>query len=831
MAEVTVKQLAGVVGVPVERLIVQLGEAGISSKGENDSISESEKSQLLAYLRKLHGKQEEESSEPSRITLRRKSVGEIKLAGSKGRTRTPGKTVNVEFRKKRTYVKRSVVVEEETQRLAEETAEREREEEVLRQAEEAKQQLEVAARERAEAEEVAIREAAEREAQAQADAAQQAAAAEQAQAGIQRPAQKPEPEKEKEKGREGASRYKRKELHVDRSKSGRRKKKSKTRRVAAAVSEHGFAMPTTPIVHEVAIPESMTISDLAQRMSVKAPEVIKAMMAMGTMATINQVIDQETAAIVVVEMGHKPKFLKEDAIEEQLLEAVAQHEGEAVQRAPVVTIMGHVDHGKTSLLDYIRSTRVADGEAGGITQHIGAYRVETAKGTITFLDTPGHAAFTAMRARGANVTDIVILVVAADDSVMPQTLEAIQHSKAAKVPIVVAVNKIDRPDADIEKVKQDLSSNDLVPEEWGGEAMVIGVSAKTGQGIDELLDAVLLQAEVLELKAVPTGPAAGVVVESSLDKGRGAVTSILVRRGTLRLGDMILTGQQYGRVRAMHDESGHAITEAGPSMPVEVLGLSGTANSGDDVMVVTDERKAREIADFRSSKRRESELAHQQSAKLENVFSAMTEGQTTTLNLLIKADVQGSVEALVDSMNKMSTEKVKVNVVARGVGGITKSDIVLAVASKAVVIGFNVRAEASARRLVEEEGVDLRYYSVIYEAIDDVKKALVGMLEPEFREQIVGIAEVRDVFRSSSHGSIAGCLVIEGVVRRSNPIRVLRDNVVIYEGELESLRRFKEEAGEVKSGVECGIGVKNYNDVKVGDQIEVFERIQIEPTL
>ncbi len=593
---------------------------------------------------------------------------------------------------------------------------------------------------------------------------------------------------------------------------------------------HGsFTRPTAPIIREVSIPETITIADLAQKMSVKAADLIKAMMKMGSMVTINQVIDQETATIVVEELGHKAKLLKENAIEEDL--AQEKGLGELVARPPVVTIMGHVDHGKTSLLDYIRSTKVALGEAGGITQHIGAYHVDTNKGTICFLDTPGHAAFTQMRARGAKVTDIVILVVAADDGVMPQTIEAIQHAKAAKVPLVVAVNKIDKPGADPDRVRQELAGKEVVPEEWGGDTMFVQVSAKSGEGIDELLDAILLQAEVLELRTVADGPAHGVVIESRLDKGRGAVATVLVQGGTLRKGDVLLAGREFGKVRAMFNENGKPVDVAGPSIPVEVLGLTGVPAAGDDAIVVADERKAREVALFRQGKYREVRLAKNQAIKLENMFSQMQEGGSHTLNIVLKADVNGSVEALQDALKKLSNEEVRVNIVASGVGAITESDVNLAIASTAILIGFNVRADSSAKRLISEAEVDLHYYSIIYEAIDEVKKAISGLLKPEIKEQIIGLAEVRDVFHSPKFGAVAGCLVVDGVVRRSNPIRVLRNNVVVYEGELESLRRFKDDIQEVKAGTECGVGVKNYNDVQIGDHIEVYERVTIARTL
>ncbi len=593
--------------------------------------------------------------------------------------------------------------------------------------------------------------------------------------------------------------------------------------------QHGdFQKPTAPVVHIVHLPETLTVSELAQKMSLKAAEVIKVFMKMGTMVTINQVVDQDTASIIVEEMGHSPKLLKDNELEESLQ---VEQTGDAIHRAPVVTIMGHVDHGKTSLLDYIRRTKVASGEAGGITQHIGAYHVDTPKGTVCFLDTPGHSAFTAMRARGAKVTDIVILVVAADDGVMPQTLEAIQHSKAAKVPIIVAVNKIDKPDADPERVQQELAAKEVVPEDWGGDTMFVNVSAKSGEGIDDLLDAILLQAEVLELTAISEGNAKGIIIESRLDTGRGPVASLLIQSGSLKKGDIILAGKEFGRVRAMLDENGKQIDKAGPSIPVEILGLSSTPNAGDEAVVVPDERKAREIALFRQGKYREIKLARQQAAKLENMFSQMKAGDVSKLNIVLKADVNGSVEALQDSLMKLSNDEVQVKIVANGVGGINESDVNLAVASNAIMIGFNVRADPSAKRLIKEESVDLHYYSVIYEAIDEVKHALSGMLAPEIVETIVGLAEVRDVFKSPKLGAIAGCLVIEGTVTRNKPIRVLRDNVVIYEGELESLRRFKDDVTEVKSGIECGIGVKNYNDVKAGDQIEIYEKTSVARTL
>jgi translation initiation factor IF-2 len=616
------------------------------------------------------------------------------------------------------------------------------------------------------------------------------------------------------------------------SQRGKSKVKKKLKAGRAAVmpeSRHGFERPTAPVVRDVSIPEAITVSDLAQRMSVKATEVIKTLMKMGVMATINQILDQDTAILVVEELGHTAIRQVEDVLEAEI-EATLNLASQAEQlpRAPVVTIMGHVDHGKTSLLDYIRKSRVAAGEAGGITQHIGAYQVKTDHGTVTFLDTPGHAAFTAMRARGAQATDIVVLVVAADDGVMPQTREAIDHSRAAGVPIVVAVNKVDKPEADPEKVKQELTNFNVIPEEWGGDCQFVEVSAKTGQGIDGLIDAILLQAEVLELKAAREIPATGVVLESKLEKGRGPVADILIQQGHLKKGDFLLCGMEFGRVRAMFNENGKPLKEAGPSCPVEVLGLSGAPNAGDEFIVVADERKAREIAMQREEKLRSSKLAEQQALKLDNIFARMeSSAESVDLNIIIKADVQGSLEALRSSLTELSTDKVKVKIIGGGVGGINESDANLALASNAIIIGFNVRADGGARKLIEERGVDLHYYSIIYEAIDEIKKSLKGMLEPEFREQIVGNAEVRDVFRHPKFGAIAGCMVTEGFVKRNLPIRVLRDNVVIFEGQLDSLRRFKDDIAEVKAGMECGMGVKNYNEIKVGDQIEVFEKVQV----
>ena len=864
MAEVTVQQFAGVVGISVERLQQQLAEAGLSTKTAADMISDEEKSQLLSFLRKSHGKQEA-TPEPAKITLKRKTVTELKVQPDRGRARPrpgggPGikpataKTVSVEVRKKKTYVKRSVIFEDESARIEKETEERDRlraEEEAVQRVEEERVAAERARIDQEAADAEAVRrqheeqrQAAERARndgdlqtrggiapsprQAEAPARQEAPAA----PGSLADKKKAPPGKGKGRERDDDRSGGRKELHVATDKSGRRRKKPPTRRLvpAAGGAKHGFERPTAPVVREVNIPEGLTVAELAQRMSVKAAEVIKVMMTLGTMVTINQLIDQETAVVVVEEMGHRAKLVHGNAIEQELREVVVD-EGNLEPRAPVVTIMGHVDHGKTSLLDFIRDSRVAAGEAGGITQHIGAYRVDTSRGAITFLDTPGHEAFTSMRARGAKVTDIVILVVASDDGVMPQTEEAIKHAKAGNVPMIVAMNKIDKPDANTERLKQELANRQVIPEDWGGDTQFIPVSAKTGEGVDNLLEAISLLAEVLELKAAPDGPAKGTVIESRLDKGRGPIATVLVQSGKLKRGDVLLTGSEFGRVRAMVNARGEQLLEAGPSEPIEVLGLSSTPNAGDEAMVVDDERKAREIASYRIDKDRESKLARQQAGKLENMFAQMKDGEQAVVRLLIKADVQGSAEALSDAITRLSSLDVRVDLIAAGVGGINESDVNLALASRASMIGFNVRADASARKLVEAEGVDLRYYSVIYDVIDDVKAAINGLLSPEIRETIIGIAEVRDAFRSSSMGTIAGCLVTEGVVRKSSPIRVLRNSVVVYEGQLESLRRFKDDVNEVRSGTECGIGVKNYNDVQAGDQIEVFERTIVARTI
>ncbi|HKE46079.1 MAG TPA: translation initiation factor IF-2 [Steroidobacteraceae bacterium] len=827
MADVTVAQFAEVLKVPVERLLAQLDQAGITVAGADATISDEAKMELLTHLRRSHGHGEDAGASPRKITLKRKSQSELKLASAQGRART----VSVEVRRQRTYIKRDVL--EEKARLQQEELDRKREaEEQAKRAETERLEQEKRERERLEAEskrrltEEETRKAAEEDAKRLAENRAREEAEQQRR--TQEAAQRAQQQRE-----DGHTRYGRAELHVTTDVSARYKKKKRVKSRSTAVAteaRHAFEMPTAPMKREVAIGETITVAELAQKMAVKANEVIKVMMNMGVMATINQPIDQDTAVLVIEEMGHGAKIIQENAIEADL-QTVEEEGAVGEPRPPVVTVMGHVDHGKTSLLDYIRRTKVAAGEAGGITQHIGAYHVETAKGVVTFLDTPGHAAFTAMRARGAQVTDIVVLVVAADDGVMPQTIEAIQHAKAAEVPIVVAVNKIDKSDADPERVKSDLAKHGVIPEEWGGENLFVYVSAKTGQGIDQLLDTLILQADVLELRAPLEGLAGGVVLESTLEKGRGAVATILVKRGTLKLGDPVLAGQEFGRVRAMFDEGGNSIESAGPSMPVVVLGLSGTPNAGDEVLAVESERKAREVALYRQGKFRDTKLARQGPTKIEDAFSQIGENRAGTVALLIKADVQGSAEALRDALANLSTDEVAVKVIFSGVGGLTESDVTLAAASKARIIAFNVRADAAARDAIKEGNVDVRYYSIIYEAIDDVKQIMTGMLAPEVKEQIVGLAEVREVFRSSKFGTVAGCMVMDGFVRRNNPIRVLRDNVVIFQGALESLRRFKDDVNEVRAGTECGIGVKNYNDVRVGDQIECYARVEVTRTL
>lgn len=893
MSTVTVLEFANELNRPVTELLAQFREAGVSVKEASSSISAQDKIALLSYLRQKTARatgQPGESSEPAsaesdlgvrRISLKRKETSEIRVSGARG---APAKTVSIEVRKRRTFVPTELP---EPVAAPEPTAE----ERAAREAEAARRALEaeqIAARKAAEAEakraqdeaerlareaeEQAVRDADEKAKQDQAEherllkedllyrqrweasqsrrraeenlrrsaemraatPAPVAAPAARAAAGAAAPAPAaaaPGTAPARRGDRRDGDRKGRKELHVAEGKSGKRDKKSRKGsggRVQVD-NQHAFERPTAPVVRDVEVPEIITVGELANRMAVKATELIKLMMKNGLMATINQSLDQDTAALMVEEMGHRVVMVKATDVEESLEQAVfaAVSDAERVPRPPVVTIMGHVDHGKTSLLDYIRKTKVASGEAGGITQHIGAYHVETEKGVISFLDTPGHAAFTRMRARGAQITDIVVLVVAADDGVKPQTKEAIQHARAAGAPMVVAITKIDKPDADLDKVRNDLSQEQVISEEWGGEYQFVGVSSHTGEGIDKLLEAILLQSEVLELTSQIDADARGTVVESSLEKGRGPVATVLVRSGTLKQGDVILTGQYFGRVRAMFDEAGRPVKTAGPSIPVQVLGLSGVPEAGDDVVVVGDEKKARELADLREGKAREQRLAQNQALRMDQILARMGEGEIKQLTLMIKADVQGSAEALSEALRNLPSEEVRVNVLSAGIGGINESDVDLALASKAIIIGFNVRADAGARKRIQDTGVDVRYYSIIYNVLDEVSDAISGLLGTETREQIVGTAQVRDVFRSAKLGSVAGCLVMEGSVQRALPIRVLRDNTVIYEGTLESLRRFKDDVNKVEAGTECGIGVKDYNDVKVGDQIECFQRFEV----
>ncbi|MBV1915048.1 MAG: translation initiation factor IF-2 [Pseudomonadales bacterium] len=921
MAEVTVNQLAEVVGASTDRILTQMEEAGLSQKNPTDLVSDEDKQILLGFLKVAHG---EESAAPRKITLKRKKISTLKMSGGRGEV---GRTVNVEVRKKRTYVKRETaevdeVVEEVTDEVVDTPVESVEaavvEPSVVETVESPEPEAPIVVAvetEVADEEPVATEPVVEATVEEKPEAIVEAPVQEETEAttDAEKPAEapvEPAPKKiltlddlieekrkkafenakqkaadeklrraqmkedklrqEEEKKRVDAERrttaektakenadkpgakedtgkkagVRRKEENEKgtlslgddaRNKGISRRKLKKANRLARRTkidveSEHAFEMPTEKVTYEVSIPDTITVADLAQQMRVKAGEVIKEMFKMGSVVTINQVIDQDTATILVEEMGHKVHTLEEDTVETQLEETLV-HSGDEAPRAPVVTVMGHVDHGKTSLLDYIRKTKVTSGEAGGITQHIGAYHVETGHGMISFLDTPGHAAFTAMRARGAKLTDIVILVVAADDGVMPQTGEAIQHAKAANVPLIIAINKIDKENADTDRVKNELAAKDVIPEDWGGDTQFIPVSAHTGEGIDDLLDAVLLQSELLELTAVPSVPASGVVVESRLEKGRGPVATLLVLNGTLKKGDIVLAGQQFGRVRAIMDENGAGVKDAGPSIPVEILGLDGTPGAGDDFQVVADERKAREVAVFRQGKTRDLRLARQHAAKMENIFDSVGEHEKKSLNIVLKTDVRGSLEALQSSLADLGNDEVSVKVVSAGVGGIGETDANLALASGAVVIGFNVRADGKARKIIEDEGIELRYYSIIYDILDDVKKSMIGLLGPEFREEIVGVAEVRDVFRSPKFGLIAGCMVIEGMVYRNKPIRVLRDDIVIYEGELESLRRFKDDVSEVRNNMECGIGVKNYNDVRAGDKIEVFDLKEIERTL
>ncbi|MDA8631577.1 translation initiation factor IF-2 [Litoricolaceae bacterium] len=819
MSETTVKQLAALVGIPAEQLLSQMVGAGIDKSSPDDVVTDDEKQRLLAHIR---SGQTKVSAEPAKVTLRRKSTSTIKAGAG---------AVNVEVRKKRTYVHRDLTAEAEKQRETEEAKLRE--------------EQETQERARLEAEEAA-RIAATAVDTVQPEVVESVAPAEEvsiAPAVVEPPPppkeddgrrHKKEPHVRRdrvdddEKRRQGKPLSKRddkrgKLVPTEDGRGPKMRGKRKPGKAAEELSSHKFEKPAAPMIREVKISGPVTVAELASQMAVKSGELIKILMKMGVMATINQVLDEDTAVLVVEEMGHKIEVVAEDALEQSVLDDYQELKGERTPRAPVVTVMGHVDHGKTSLLDRIRKSRVAAGEAGGITQHIGAYHVDTDNGMITFIDTPGHAAFTSMRARGAQVTDVVILVVAADDGVMPQTEEAVQHARAAGVPIVVAVNKIDKEDADPDRVKTELAGREVIPEDWGGDVQFIPVSAHTGEGIDQLLEAVLLQSELLELTAVHEGPARGTVVESRLDRGRGPVATVLVQNGLLKVGDAILAGEQVGKVRALVNENGQQIKQAGPSIPVEILGLSGTPDAGDELMVLESERKAREVAEFRAERTRDAEHKRQQAQKLDQMFANMEAGEVANLNLVLKTDVRGTLEALSVALQKLATAEVRVNLIAQGVGGITESDATLASSAGAIILGFNVRADAGARQVIERDGIELRYYSVIYDIVDDVKAAMSGLLAPELREEIVGIAEVRDVFNSPKFGQIAGCMVVEGIIYRNKKIRVLRDNVVVYEGELESLRRFKDDVNEVRNGTECGIGVKNYTDVKPGDKIEVFD--------
>lgn len=865
MAEETVGQLAETIGTPVERLLLQIDEAGLPQRSAEDVINEDSKEQLLAHLKKSHG---EDDGAPKKITLKRRTLSTLKTGGSAGR----GRTVNVEVRKKRTYVRRGAAEGEVEAEAPEENQEPILETEAPQAIEPAPEAAPAdpvidAEKKRQEVAVQMLAEQAEREQKAKEEEQRKT---EESEATAKTDSDKPEktPEELLEESKISDRKDKRDRHDLDDEEDSKKKKSkqgSRKRRVeeltgddlleedsAAVVVEekpveeatplklktprsrraagrkpskqHKFKAPTEETVREVELAETITIQQLSQKMSVKAKDVIKMLFGLGIMKTINESIDQDTAMLVVEEFGHSVKLVDADAVEKDL-EGELVYEADAIARSPVVTVMGHVDHGKTSLLDYIRSSRVASGEAGGITQHIGAYRVKTEHGEICFIDTPGHAAFSAMRARGANSTDIVILVVAADDGVMPQTEEAIKHAKAAGAPIVVAINKIDKEGADLDRVKNELASRDVIPDDWGGDTQFVPCSALTGEGVEAVLEAVLLQAELLELTAVVDGPAQGVVIESELDKGKGPVATLLVQNGTLKQGDIIVAGQYFGRARALNDENGKQVKSVGPATPVEALGLNGTPNAGDVFIVAKDDRRAREVAEFRADRANDARLTT--TTSLDSLFDSFGENETKRLNIVVKADVRGSLEAIVNALNEIGNDEVAVNVVMQGVGGITESDATYAVTSGAVMFGFNVRADNSAKRIVETEGLDLRYYKVIYDLVDDVRAALSGMLAPEIREDIVGIAEVRDIFDSKKLGRIAGCMVIEGTVSRSKKIRVLRDSVVIYEGDLESLRRYKDEAENVSSGTECGIGVKNYDDVKVGDQIEVFDTREV----
>ncbi|HVR82367.1 MAG TPA: translation initiation factor IF-2 [Luteimonas sp.] len=862
--QTTIRKLAELVNAPVEKLLEQLAEAGMSFNGPDQVVTSTEKMKLLGFLRRTHGKADkpaEDAAAPKKITLNRSRKQELTVGGGKNRA-----TVDVVVRKKVTLVKPSEAGAQSPQnderaeilRKLEESRQRNLSEQ-QRLAETDKQRTEEAGRKRKEAEQAALAlvEATRAAAlPAEEEGARKPAAHGHGHHGHPKPAAPPRVDDKaghKHKPNRGshamvagvedddsaAARFAG-QLHLSASERARRttsvRGKPKPRRQGdqsrTGTGTHTFTRPTAPVVREVAIGDAITVADLAQKLALKGGDVVKTLFKMGVMATITQTIDHDTAVLVVEELGHTAVHADAGDAESELLAHVEDMQGDRLPRPPVVTIMGHVDHGKTSLLDYIRRTKVAAGEAGGITQHIGAYHVETSRGTISFLDTPGHSAFTQMRARGAKLTDIVVLVVAADDGVMPQTIEAVQHAKAANVPLIVAINKIDKSDADPLRVKNELLAQDVVAEDFGGDTQMVELSAKTGQGVDDLLDALLVQAEVLELKAVYAGRAAGVVIESALDKGRGPVATVLVQQGTLNKGDYLVCGVQYGRVRALFDETGKQVPSAGPSIPVQVVGLSGVPDAGDDFVVVEDERLAKDVAQQRDAKRRETRLVSQAGNRMEDIMAQMGAGEgQLSLPLIIKADVQGSVQALREALTGLSNEQIRINVIGSGVGGITESDAQLAATSKATVIGFNVRADASARRVIENSGVDLRYFSIIYDVIDQVKQVASGILGVEIREEIIGTAEVRDVFRSSRFGAVAGCMVVEGVVKRHKPIRVLRDSVVVFEGELESLRRFKENVDEVRNGNECGIGVKAYNDVKPGDQIECFERIEVQRTL
>ncbi|MES3007147.1 MAG: translation initiation factor IF-2 [Pseudomonadota bacterium] len=848
MADVTVSELAKVVGVSVEKLLSQVKEAGLPHTKADDSISNEDKNTLLLFLRRSHGDKEATDTSPKKITLKRKTVETLKSASNHGR----GKTIAVEVRKKRTFVKRSELPSE--KEGGAETGDQQ--DELLPNDQEFTAQVEPGT---VQQEMVAQPEAPKAEAvapvsdKASVDVPVTAKVTETAETRARPAPAKVEPAKSVKKDgsddkdddknafrkkdkaparKQGKARvaddFVLEESEYGEGGRGRRGGRKKSR----ATKQHGFEKPTEFISREITIGEANSVTDLAQKMSVKSAEVIKMLFKMGVMATINQVLDQDTSTLLVEEMGNTAKFVSADAIEESLYESITYDEGaESFSRAPVVTVMGHVDHGKTSLLDYIRKASVVAHEAGGITQHIGAYHVETERGMICFLDTPGHAAFSAMRSRGAKATDVVVLVVAADDGVKPQTEEAVQHARSAGVPMVVAITKVDKPNIDLDRVRSELANLGVISDAWGGDTQFVEVSAHSGKGIEDLLEAILLQAEILELKAFVDVPGKGVVIESRLDKGRGPVASVLVQNGTLKVGDVVLVGHEYGRVRALIDEMSQSVKSAGPSIPVEILGLNGVPEAGDEFVVVADEKKAKEVAMFRRERHKDNKVALQQNNKVESMFAGIGRADVGVMNIVLKTDVRGSLEAIVTSLHKIGTDEVKVNIVSAGVGGISETDAQLAATSKARIIGFNVRADKSAREIIENEGLELRYYNIIYNVIDDVKAVLGGMLSPEMREEILGVAEVRDVFNSPKFGQIAGSMVVEGTVHRSKPIRVLRNNVVIYEGELESLRRFKDEASSVRMGMECGIGVKNYNDVQIGDKIEVYQTTAIARTL